>query len=107
VVLAVQGLRGVQVIVALTVVAAVPGAPWSRRPGPTATPPRSQPSIQKRRENLPRSVQDIAWKAQVRLCKRFRRLTYRGKHSNVAVTAIARELIAFMWAIAKEVPVKA
>jgi hypothetical protein len=43
------------------------------------------PSIQKRLENLPRSVQDIAWKAQVRLCKRFRRLTYRGKHSNVAV----------------------
>jgi transposase len=50
------------------------------------------------------STQDIGWKAQVRLCKRFRRLTARGKHPNVAVTAIARELIAFMWAIAKEVP---
>lgn len=61
--------------------------------------------IQKRIEKLPKSVQDIGWKAQVRLCKRFRRLTSRGKHSNVAVTAIARELVAFMWAIAKEVPI--
>ena len=41
----------------------------------------------------------------MRLCKRFRRLTSRGKHANVAVTAIARELIAFIWAIAKEVPI--
>jgi transposase len=41
----------------------------------------------------------------VRLCKRFRRLVARGKHPNVAVTAIARELMAFMWAIAKEVPI--
>ena len=61
--------------------------------------------IQKRQEGLPKVVQDISWKAQVRLCKRFRRLTSRGKHSNVAVTAIARELVAFMWAIAKEVPI--
>jgi len=63
--------------------------------------------IQRRVDPLPKRIQDIGWKAQVRLCKRFRRLTARGKHPNVAVTAIARELIAFMWAIAKEVPVKA
>lgn len=61
--------------------------------------------IQTRIDGLPKPIQAIGWKAQVRLCKRFRRLTARGKHSNVAVTAIARELIAFMWAIAKEVPV--
>ena len=42
-----------------------------------------------------------------RVCKRFRRLVARGKHPNVAVTAVARELIAFMWAIAKEVPLAA
>ena len=60
--------------------------------------------IQTRIDQLPTRLQDIGWKAQVRLCKRFRRLTTRGKHPNVAVTAIARELIAFMWAIAKEVP---
>ena len=40
----------------------------------------------------------------MRLCTRFRRLTARGKHPNVAVTAMARELIAFMWALAKAVP---
>ena len=61
--------------------------------------------IQTRIDGLPKSIQAIGWKAQVRLCKRFRRLTARGKHPNVAVTAIARELIAFMWAIAKAVPV--
>ncbi len=60
--------------------------------------------IQTRIDRLPKTLQDIGWKAQVRLCKRFRRLTTRGKHPNVVVTAIARELIAFMWAIAKEVP---
>lgn len=61
--------------------------------------------IQTRIDALPKPIQDIGWKAQVRLCQRYRRLTARGKHPNVAVTAIARELIAFMWAIAKEVPV--
>jgi len=63
--------------------------------------------IQRRIDGLPKPIQDLGWKAQVRLCKRFRRLTARGKHANVVVTAIARELIAFMWAIAKVVPVTA
>jgi transposase len=63
--------------------------------------------IQKRIERLPKVARDIGWKAQVRLCKRFRRLSARGKHPNVVVTAIAREILAFMWAIAKEVPIAA
>jgi transposase len=63
--------------------------------------------IQQRIDHLPKPLQDLGWKAQVRLCKRFRRLTARGKHPNVAVTAVARELIAFMWAIAKAVPLAA
>jgi transposase len=63
--------------------------------------------IQRRIDTLPKPIQDIGWKAQVRLCKRFRRLVAHGKHPNVAVTAIARELIAFMWAIAREVPIAA
>ena len=63
--------------------------------------------IQQRIDRLPKSLQDLGWKAQVRLCKRFRRLVARGKHPNVAVTAVARELVAFMWAIAKEVPLAA
>jgi hypothetical protein len=47
----------------------------------------------------------MSWKAQVRLCKRYRRLSARGKHPNQVVVAIARELVAFMWAIAQQVPV--
>ena len=70
-------------------------------------PAKVSPHIQKRLEKLPKPIQDISWKAQVRLCKRFRRLTARGKNPNVVVTAIARELAAFMWAIAREVPGKA
>jgi transposase len=77
--------------------ALVEGA-WSYR-----YPAKVSRQIQERQESLPRSIQDIAWKAQVRLCKRYRRLTSRGKNVNVAVTAIARELAAFMWAIAREV----
>ena len=65
------------------------------------------PSIQARLEALPPHIQAIGWKAQVRLCKRFRRLLARGKHANVVCTAIAREVLAFMWAIAKEVPLNA
>ena len=64
-------------------------------------PAKVSPHIRKRLEKLPGPIQDIAWKAQVRLRKRFRRLTARGKHPNVVVTAIARELAAFMWAIAR------
>ncbi len=60
--------------------------------------------MQTRIDGLPKPIQDLGWKAQVRLCKRFRRLVGRGTHPNVVVTAIARERIAFRWAIAKEVP---
>jgi transposase len=51
----------------------------------------------------PRPAREIAWKAQVRLCKRFRTLARKGKKSTVVTTAIARELAAFIWAIAREV----
>ena len=63
--------------------------------------------IQKRLDGIPKPIQEIAWKAQVRLCKRFRRLVARGKHSHVAVAAMARELVAFMGAIARQVPIHA
>ena len=59
--------------------------------------------LQLRLEKLPPTIQDIAWKAQVRLCKRHRQLTARGKHVNVVNIAIAREMASFMWAIAREV----
>jgi transposase len=61
--------------------------------------------LQLRLETLPKPIQDISWKAQVRLCKRYRRLLARGKHANQVVVAIARELVGFMWAIAQQVPV--
>ena len=61
--------------------------------------------LQWRLEKGPKAVQDISWKAQGRLCKRYRHLSARGKHANRVVVAIARELSAFMWAIAQQVPV--
>jgi len=61
--------------------------------------------LQLRLETQPKVIQDISWKAQVRLCKRYRRLVARGKHSNVVTVAIARERVGFLWAIAKEVPI--
>jgi hypothetical protein len=57
-----------------------------------------------RLEKVPKPIQDVRWNAQVRLCKRSRQLRARGKHANQVVVAIARELRAFMWAIAQEVP---
>jgi transposase len=68
-------------------------------------PAKISPHIQRRIGKLPKVARDIGWKAQVRLCKRYRRLLARGKHANLVTTAIARELLAFMWAIAKEVPI--
>jgi transposase len=47
--------------------------------------------LQLRLENQPKAIQDISWKAQVRLCTRYRRLLARGKHANQVVVAIARE----------------
>jgi hypothetical protein len=61
--------------------------------------------VQLRLETPPKVIQDISWKTQVRLCQRDRRLIARGKHANQVVVAIARELVGFMWAIAKQVPV--
>ena len=52
---------------------------------------------------LPKPVRDIAWKAQTRLCGRFRKLSAAGKKPTVVVTAIARELSGFVWAIGHEV----
>jgi transposase len=60
--------------------------------------------LQVRLEKLPKVIQDIAWKAQVRLGKRCRSLMARGKNPNQVVVAIAREMAAFIWAITREVP---
>lgn len=62
--------------------------------------------IQLRQEHLPIKIREIAWKAQLRLCARYRKLVARGKNKNIVVVAIARELVAFMWDIAHQVHLK-
>jgi hypothetical protein len=52
---------------------------------------------------LPKPVRDIAWKAQTRLCERYRKLNAKSKKPTVVAAAIARELCGFMWAIGQEV----
>ena len=59
--------------------------------------------IARRQANVPKAVLDIAWKAQVRLCARFRRLSARRMNRNKIVVAIARELAGFVWAIGHRV----
>jgi transposase len=56
-----------------------------------------------RQESLAKPIRDIAWKAQERLCRRYRRLIWAGKPTSVATAAIARELVGFVWAIARQV----
>jgi len=60
--------------------------------------------LQLRLEKVSKPIQDLSWKAQVRLCKRYRQLSARGTNANLVVVAIARELSACMGAIAQEVP---
>jgi hypothetical protein len=66
------------------------------------TPKIGQYMRQHRPKGIPQSAIDIGWKAQVRLHRRYKLLTSRGKRGVVATTAIARELVGFMWAIAME-----
>jgi transposase len=61
--------------------------------------------LQLRLEPLPKPIQNIRWKARVRLCTRVRRLLARGKHANPVVVAMARELAGFLWAMAHQIPV--
>jgi transposase len=63
-------------------------------------PARMGVEILKRNEVLSQAIKEIAWKAQARLCSRYRRLAKAGKPTNVVCVAIARELAAFVWAIA-------
>src|SRR5262249_43457301 len=77
-------------------------AAWSYR-----HPPRVGKEKQKKVEAVPRTVREIAWKAQTRLCGRFRKLTRKGKLSTTVTTAVARELSAFIWAINRELATKA
>ena len=60
-----------------------------------------------RQERLAKPIRDIAWKAQERLCRRYRKLARAGKLPTVITAAIARELAGFIWAIARQTQCKA
>lgn len=141
---ALQALRGVQTIAAMTLVAEINGierfahprqlmaylgmVPTESSSGPKRRqgaitkagngparrmlvevawlyryPARVTPIIARRQAGLPKAVTAIAWAAQLRLCARFRRLAARKLPHNKVVVAIARELAAFVWAIARTV----
>lgn len=71
-------------------------AAWSYR-----HPARVSPEIQRRHEGIPKPIIDRAWDAQLRLCRRYRKLVARGKEKNIAVVAVARELSGFIWDISR------
>jgi len=73
-------------------------AAWGYR-----SPARVSRELRLRQENQAKPIRDIAWKAQVRLCARYRKLARTGKPASIVTTAIARELSGFVWAIARQV----
>jgi transposase len=69
---------------------------WSYR-----HPARVSIDIQRRHEGIPKQIIDRAWDAQLRLCRRYRKLVARGKSPHVAIIALARELAGFIWDIGR------
>ena len=57
-------------------------------------------ALLKRQQGLDQEIKDLAWKAQWRLHHRYSKLAARGKNKNQIVTAVGRELLGFIWAIA-------
>jgi transposase len=70
---------------------------YQHRPNVTGFLLRRQKSLE-----LSEEVKQIAWKAQHRLHKRYKAFAARGKNKNQIVTAVGRELLGFIWAIARE-----
>ena len=69
-----------------------------------STPAHVTGFLLRRQKNLELSdeVKAIAWKAQQRLHKRYKTSTLRGKNKNQTVTAVGREMLGFIWAIARQ-----
>jgi transposase len=65
--------------------------------------PALSAQMRRRQAGSSAEVREISWKAQQRLCSRFRRLSAKGKLRQKVVTAIARELLGFVWAIGVQV----
>ena len=66
-------------------------------------PPRVSPQLSARQEGQSREVRAIAWRAQNRLNRKFRRLAARRLHRNKAVVAVARELCGYLWELHRQV----
>ena len=73
-------------------------AAWSHR-----FPARQTAHLRRKARNAPEAARRIAWDARKRLCGRYAHLTRRGKPSQKVCAAIARELLGFVWAIARQV----
>lgn len=71
---------------------------WSYR-----LPARVSRALLARQEGMAQPILDLSWKAQTRLCGRYRKLRARGKPTQVVTVAIARELVGFLWAAAQEI----
>ena len=69
-------------------------AAWSYRLKPAVG-----PALRRRQEGVPEQIREMAWKAQLRLHKRYARLAAAGKDQRKIVTAVGRELLGFIWAI--------
>jgi transposase len=67
---------------------------WSYR-----FPARQTKHLKGKARNASESAKQIAWKAQTRLCGRYRTLTGAGKNTKLVCVAIARELVGFIWDI--------
>lgn len=77
-------------------------ASWSYR-----HPAREEYRYLKRSAHLPEEIRSVGWKAQVRLCKRYRDLTRTGKPQPRVLAAIARELSGFVWDVSRKVSLAA
>lgn len=64
--------------------------------------PRVGVTLKKRQEAVSQEIKAISWNAQMRLNRKYRRMLGRGKTKQVVVIAVARELLGFIWAIARE-----
>jgi transposase len=71
-------------------------AAWAYRHGPSVT-----GHLRRRQHGQPPQITALAWQAQRRLCARYRHFVSRGKPTLQIITAIARELLGFIWAIGR------
>ncbi|ALN83077.1 transposase IS116/IS110/IS902 family protein [Lysobacter antibioticus] len=67
-------------------------------------PARMSRGITERQVGQPSNIRETAWRAQLRLCGRYRRMRLRGVNANKICVAVARELSGFIWDVARQVP---